>query len=83
MPWEDFAKHDWGIVALRRFLRLRLHVSEELRSRPASQPVVIGIHPHGIASDYRVAYDGRASTPLAHRPDERRQRSRNGGAPVF
>ena len=59
MPWEDFAKHDWGIVALRRFLRLRLHVSEELRSRPASQPVVIGIHPHGIASDYRVAYDGR------------------------
>jgi len=68
MPWEDFAKHDWGIVALRRFLRLRLHVSEELRLRPASQPVVIGIHPHGIASDYRVAYDGLLYDALPGRP---------------
>jgi len=57
-PWAHFAKHDWGIVALRFWLRLRLHVSRGLREREPAKPVVIAIHPHGVASDYRVAMDG-------------------------
>lgn len=56
--WQYFSKHDWGIVALRRFLRLRLHVSTSLCQREPNKPVLIGIHPHGVASDYRVAMDG-------------------------
>ena len=57
-PWAHFAKHDWGIVTLRRFLRLRFHVSKILREHPPNKPVVIGVHPHGVAADYRVAMDG-------------------------
>lgn len=57
-PWPLFSQRDWGIIALRQFLRLRLHVSEALRRRDNSKPVVVGIHPHGLASDYRVAMDG-------------------------
>ena len=45
-------------MALRRYLRLRLHVSTALHERAARAPVVIGIHPHGCAADYRVAMDG-------------------------
>lgn len=56
--WRFFAERDWGIIALRRFLRLRLHLSNGLRKFDPSKPVVIGIHPHGVASDYRVAMDG-------------------------
>ena len=69
-PWAHFAKHDWGIVALRRFLRLRLHVSKALRALdPAiGPPVVLGIHPHGVASDYRVAMDGMLYEALPGRP---------------
>ena len=43
--WQYFSQHDWGIVALRHFLRLKLHVSSGLRNRDPSKPVVIGIHP--------------------------------------
>ena len=85
-PWPFFSQRDWGLRALRQYLRLRLHVSEKLIARPAAQPVIIGmsnpnpnpnpnpnanpnpnpnpnqviigIHPHGIAADYRVALDG-------------------------
>ncbi|KAL1503521.1 hypothetical protein AB1Y20_012001 [Prymnesium parvum] len=56
--WRFFSQHDWGIVALRRYLRLRLHVPAALRSRPPQRAVVIAIHPHGVASDYRLAMDG-------------------------
>merc|ERR1712166_725796 len=57
-PWRFFSSHDWGIVALRRYLRLRLCVSPALHQRCPSKPVVVGIHPHGVASDYRVLMDG-------------------------
>ena len=67
-PWKHFAQHDWGIVALRRYLRLRLHVSQALRERDAGKPVVIAIHPHGVASDYRVAMDGLLYDALPGRP---------------
>ena len=53
--WQFFSQHDWGIVALRRYLRLRLHVSAGLRASDASKPVVIAIHPHGVACDFCVA----------------------------
>ena len=56
--WKFFSCHDWGIVALRRYLRLKLHVSKSLQQRSPEKPVVVGIHPHGSASDYRVAMDG-------------------------
>jgi len=56
--WPFFSQRDWGLRALRQYLRLRLHVSEKLIARPAAQPVIIGIHPHGIAADYRMAIDG-------------------------
>ena len=36
----------------------RLQVSRGLREREPAKPVVIAIHPHGVASDYRVAMDG-------------------------
>jgi 2-acylglycerol O-acyltransferase 2 len=42
----------------RRFLRLRLHVSKKLQAHPADKQVVIGVHPHGIASDHRILMDG-------------------------
>ena len=56
-PWAHFTKHDWAIVTLRRFLRLRFHVSKILREHPPNKPVVIGVHPHGVAADYRVAME--------------------------
>ena len=56
--WQYFSQHDWGMHALRHYLRLRLHMPEKLLARPASEPVVIAIHPHGIASDFRVGLDG-------------------------
>eukprot|EP00403_Amphidinium_massartii_P000362 CAMPEP_0178380684 /NCGR_PEP_ID=MMETSP0689_2-20121128/5593_1 /TAXON_ID=160604 /ORGANISM="Amphidinium massartii, Strain CS-259" /LENGTH=336 /DNA_ID=CAMNT_0020000841 /DNA_START=74 /DNA_END=1084 /DNA_ORIENTATION=+ len=57
-PWAYFSKCEWGYHAFRRYLRLRLHVSPTLRARPANKQVVIGVHPHGIASDYRILMDG-------------------------
>ena len=65
--WRLFAQHDWGIVAYRHFLRLRLHVSSGLRNREPSKPVVIAVHPHGVAADYRVAMDGMLYAALPGR----------------
>ena len=45
--WPFFSQHDWGLRALRQYLRLRLHVSDKLIARPASEPVIIAIHPRG------------------------------------
>ena len=55
--WEFFSKHDWGIRALRAYIQLRLHVPDALVAKPASEPVVLAIHPHGFASDFRIATD--------------------------
>ena len=55
--WEFFSKHDWGIRALRAYIQLRLHVPDALIAKPASEPVVLAIHPHGFASDFRIATD--------------------------
>mmetsp|Transcript_119887 Transcript_119887/g.344425 ORF Transcript_119887/g.344425 Transcript_119887/m.344425 type:complete len:380 (+) Transcript_119887:75-1214(+) len=57
-PWRWFAEREWGYHAFRTFLSLRLHVPETLRDRPSEQPVVFAVHPHGVASDYRVLMDG-------------------------
>ena len=56
--WPFFSQRDWGIRAMRQYLRLRVHVSDKLIARPVAQPVIIAIHPHGIAADFRVALDG-------------------------
>merc|ERR1712048_514373 len=56
--WPGFAQKEWGYHAFRRFLRLRLYVSKTLQKRPVDQEVVIGVHPHGIAADYRILMDG-------------------------
>ena len=58
--WPFFSQRDWGIRAMRQYLRLRVHVSDKLIARPAAQPVIIAIHPHGIAADFRVALEAVA-----------------------
>ena len=65
--WPLYSQGDWGLRAMRKYLRLRLHVSEKLIARPAAQPVIIAIHPHGIAGDYRVAMDGMLYAALPGR----------------
>ena len=76
-PWRFFSAHDWGIVALRRFMRLRLHVTKGLQQRPVEKPVVVAIHPHGVASDYRVAMDGLLYGEKKQRRRRRRRRRRD------
>ena len=41
--WPFFSQRDWGLRALRQYLRLRLHVSEKLIARPAAQPVRVRV----------------------------------------
>ena len=67
-PWREFAECEWGYHAFRRFLSLRLHIDDALRARPPEQPVIIGVHPHGIASDYRILMDGMLYSALPGRP---------------
>lgn len=57
-PWREFAEREWGYHAFRRFLSLRLHVDPSVRERPPESPLLISVHPHGIASDYRILMDG-------------------------
>jgi len=66
-PWRFFSQREWGYHAFRRYLRLRLHVSPKLRAKAAKEQVVIGVHPHGIASDYRVLMDGMLYEALPDR----------------
>lgn len=56
--WPWFACYEWGYHAFRRFVRLKVHVSEELWAVPADTPVILAIHPHGVTSDYRILMDG-------------------------
>ena len=49
---------EWGYRAFRRHSHLRLHAHAALRARDPAAPVVIGVHPHGVASDYRIIVDG-------------------------
>ncbi|CAE8697401.1 unnamed protein product, partial [Polarella glacialis] len=56
--WAAFSRQEWGFHAFRRFMRLRLHLDEKLMARPAHEPVVLAVHPHGVASDYRILVDG-------------------------
>jgi len=65
--WPLFAQRDWGIVAYRHYLRLKLHIPQILQARPADKPVVIAVHPHGMAADYRVAMDGMLYAALPGR----------------
>lgn len=57
-PWPSFAQQEWGFHAFRRFLRIRLHMNKALHDRPVERPVVLALHPHGIASDFRPLIDG-------------------------
>ena len=58
-PWRLFSRNEWGYHVFRDFLSLRIHLEDlALRERPAADPIVIGVHPHGVASDYRILLDG-------------------------
>ena len=67
LPWEWFSRQEWGYHAFRRYLRLRLHVSTSLYERPADKPVVLAVHPHGVASDFRILLDGMMYDALPDR----------------
>lgn len=56
--WRSFGERERGYHAFRNFTSLRLHMSPGLCERPVDCPVIIGVHPHGIASDYRILCDG-------------------------
>ncbi|CAK8991592.1 Diacylglycerol O-acyltransferase 1 (Diglyceride acyltransferase) (Triacylglycerol synthase) (TAG synthase), partial [Durusdinium trenchii] len=53
--------------AFRRYLRLRIHVHPLLQEYPPEKPVVIAVHPHGVASDYRILLDGMFYNALPKR----------------
>jgi len=67
-PWEWFSCGEWGYHSFRRFIRLRVHVTEALRARPVDKKIMVGLHPHGIASDYRILMDGIMYEALPGRP---------------
>mmetsp|Transcript_59165 Transcript_59165/g.138447 ORF Transcript_59165/g.138447 Transcript_59165/m.138447 type:complete len:381 (-) Transcript_59165:58-1200(-) len=65
--WPWFSQQEWGYHAFRRYLQLRIHVHTSLYERPVDKPVVLAIHPHGVASDYRIMLDGMLYEALPHR----------------
>jgi len=65
--WPWFSIQEWGYHAFRRYIRLRIHVHPELQARDPEQPVVIAVHPHGVASDYRILLDGMLYEALPKR----------------
>ncbi|CAJ1403675.1 unnamed protein product [Effrenium voratum] len=66
-PWRWFSIQEWGYHAFRRYLRLRIHVHSELSSLPHDRPAVLAVHPHGVASDYRILLDGMLYEALPNR----------------
>ncbi len=67
-PWRAFSQREWGYDVFRRYLSLRLHVDRELAARDPHSPVIIAVHPHGVASDYRILVDGMLYDALPKRP---------------
>ncbi|CAK8991642.1 Diacylglycerol O-acyltransferase 1 (Diglyceride acyltransferase) (Triacylglycerol synthase) (TAG synthase) [Durusdinium trenchii] len=65
--WPWFSQQEWGYHAFRRYLRLRIHVHPLLQEYPPEKPVVIAVHPHGVASDYRILLDGMFYNALPKR----------------
>ena len=57
-PWREFSMNEWGYHAFRNFLQLCVHTHPETAARPPDRAIIIGIHPHGVASDYRILVDG-------------------------
>lgn len=66
-PWMLWAEREWGLQSMRRFMDLKLHVSAALAARPLEKTVVIAVHPHGVACDYRAPMDGLLHGALAGR----------------
>lgn len=65
--WPWFSIQEWGFHAFRRYIRLRIHVHPELQQYPPEKPVVLAVHPHGVASDYRILLDGMLYEALPKR----------------
>ena len=56
--WPTFAQHEWGYREFRKYFPLTLHVPPALRARDSHAPAILAVHPHGVASDYRILMDG-------------------------
>lgn len=68
-PWEAFARYFPPIVATRKMLSLRVELPqksgsmsekamEEHLDSEGAPAYVMGVHPHGVAADYRVLMEG-------------------------
>lgn len=64
--WADIA-NDWGYRSFREYLPLRLHLHEALRASSPEMKAIFAIHPHGVASDYRILMDGMLRCALPGR----------------
>lgn len=64
--WPAIAR-DWGYRTFREYLPLKIHASDALRAYDPQKLAIFAIHPHGVASDYRLLMDGMLYAALPGR----------------